>query len=166
MASNYVINFDPKVVWGAIVSMSGAAVVGAWKLGRIIIKNRRARQMVAAALDFKEGEKDNDFGDPQLSRAIFEILRRIENDRVEDRKERTRQWERIEEMIALTRENTQATYAIVNSINNLGNYMDQTHKYQSKQIEDVDTNIVRLSDYLRDRLGRSWGEFQGRPTAG
>lgn len=153
MPAEYTLHVDPKIVWGALVSMSGLALGGAWKLGKIIVNNRRAQRMVAAALDLKDGEKENNGGDPPLSAAIFEILRRIENDRVGDRKERDRQWERIEEAITLAREHSQALYTVVNTINNLGLYMDQTHKYQSKQVDDVGLNVIRISDYLRDRMG-------------
>jgi hypothetical protein len=166
---HYLLNPDPAAVHGLLGSMILGAIISAYHLVKIILRNRRARRVMAAGLgavlDDGGGEsKNNGEENPPLNQTLMEFLRRQEADRQADRQERARQWERIEELVKLAEQHAHAAWAIVTTIQNFAQYMDQTHQHQSKEIAEVKSNQIKLSDWLRENAGRqSWPYQMPRP---
>jgi hypothetical protein len=152
-------NFDQATIGGILGAMVPTALMGiGWGI-RLIIKNRKAvARGVIAGLELNEGKTENIPGESTLTAAILEMLRRMEVDRQADRTERSRQWERIEQLAissrdntSLAREHTNALQGMISTMQNFALAMDHAHRYQTEQIAGVTANQVHLSEWIRAR---------------
>lgn len=167
MAAESLINVDPAAIGGIVGGLIPAAFLGATWLVRIIIKNRKAVARGAiAALDLKAAIAENGGEEAMLTAAILQFLKQQEADRQADRAERTRQWERIEECLALAKEHAQAAWAINQSIHNMATWINGVHEQQNSNIARVEKNQIHLSNFLRERLGgpTAWPSQARPPT--
>lgn len=161
---HYQMQPSPGGLWGLVAGLSAAFVVAAWELLKKISRTKRARQMLAQAIDPKSEEKDNS-EESAMSAQLLEILRRMETDRQEETRQRDRQWEVLGQCVQECRTHSANLLAVVSSIQNMAFYMDDTHKRHAEQVREVGANVIRLSEYLRDRMGggQNWPSFHQRP---
>lgn len=153
MGANYVIQADPAAVWGLIWAMISAAIWGIWQAAKFLIKHKRARAMVAAGLDLGPAESDNRSQEKvTLEAAILQFLRHQQAREEADRHERTRQWERIEQLLRLANEHSTALLAVVTALNNVAHVNEMAHKYQNEHIAEVKGNLAKLSEWIRDNF--------------
>lgn len=155
----------PVGIVGLLTGFGLTAIIATWEIGKKILRTRRARRMLAAGLDLKTEEKDNS-GEPAMSAAMLEILRRLEEDRREESRQRDRQWNLIGDCVKECREHSANLLTVVNSIQNMALYMDNTHKHHAEQIKEVGGNVVRLSEFMRERVGgggQGWPSFNQPP---
>lgn len=154
----------PAGIIGLLTGFSLTAIIATWEIGKKILRTRRARRMLAAGLDLKTEEKDNS-DEPAMTAAMLEILRRLEEDRREESRQRDRQWNLIGECVKESREHSANLLTVVNSIQNMALYMDNTHKHHAEQIKEVGGNVIRLSEFLREKIGggQGWPSFHQRP---
>lgn len=155
---HYMLNSSPLWTWILNSSMIGSGGWALWRMAKTILKNARARRMLAAGLDLDDDERKNIGKDENVNAVVLEMLRRMEIDRREQMAQGERRWERIEEMVGqmreqaeIARQHTASLNGTIQAIQNFATYMDQTHRYQSQQIDEVKQNQIRLQDWLRDR---------------
>lgn len=153
---------NPVAVWGIICGLASSGGYAIWQGGKIILKTARAKRMIAAGLDFKPEERENIEEETALTSAILQFLKHQEAREAADRQERNRQWERIEDVLDINREQIASISRVLVAIEHFAQSMDIVHRHQSDQIGEIKSNVIKLSDWLRDN-NRAYPPYQQPP---
>ncbi len=149
--------------WGIIGSLTTIALAGAVWLAKAIFKSKNARRMLAAGLNPEDNKESNtETKDNQtVINALLAFLKSMETDRQADRQERGRQWERIEQIVTVCRDQAEETRNVIAQVETMGAQFQQALLQLSKEVSEVKDNQIRLSEYLRQ--GSQFPQHRQRP---
>ena len=162
----YAINPDPVAVWGLLSALGSVAIYGVTQLVKLIVRHRRAAgRLLAASLDPEAKGGDNTPQGDTVTTAILQYLAAQERRDIAERQtrearehaqrdEEARRWERVEALTIALRDQASALQTVLMAVQNSALYQDQAHQYHAKQLEGIQANQVKLSDWLRDNMPR------------
>ncbi len=159
----YKVVSDPAATWALIGSLTTTAIGGTIFVGRFLFKNARARKAIGVTLGLEES------GNTDLTKVLIEFVHHQEADRQADRQERTRQWERIEEILGAINSQAKEINSLANGMNSIASHFQQLYAQNAATMSRIENSQVNLAIWIYQNLGGVRGQvpqmpFQSQPT--
>lgn len=119
-------------------------------VARILWKNERARRALGVGLGLDEKP---DASLSELNKVLIHFVQAQDARSTDDRKERARQWERIEQMVGVIREQAKETHDLATSMNAIGQHFQQLYSQNENTLQRIEHSQVNLAIWIYQNLG-------------
>jgi len=136
--------------WSMVGTISVAALGGLIYLVKVLWRNDRARKAlgVGLGLDSKPDESIS-----ELNKVLIQFVQMQETRSQADHQERTRQWERIEQMVSAIGVQSKETHDLAIGMNSISMHFQQLYSQNEATLQRIEHSQVNLAIWIYQNLG-------------